>query len=340
MASGVAQRLTTTVAALLLGTMLLTSCGSGPTAPVVRDGGILTPPMSIGVTGHRLELLSNRIDLAWSGSNATDYRVYIGSTPQANDLKVVDVTGMSYTFIAPRTANTYFARVAARDGSQIGAPSAETSFTTADVRHIVDALFFKSGPMSEAHAIQLGTMPASVWPVGTRLRVVVSPEAGERVRALAQAAMDDYASLTQQSVTGTAELVADDMRALTTADLPRYTIAIRVLAGFCSARAAACASFGPAPLGRDASLITLQTATVTGVTVTHEMGHAYGLSHIFGETAILRFLMGPSAGSATFSSGERDAIASAFAGGLRAGTTRDMALAAGLVLPYDGFSVR
>ncbi|MBP6716300.1 MAG: hypothetical protein KA205_05510, partial [Acidobacteria bacterium] len=84
MASGVAQRLTTTVAALLLGTMLLTSCGSGPTAPVVRDGGILTPPMSIGVTGHRLELLSNRIDLAWSGSNATDYRVYIGSTPQAN----------------------------------------------------------------------------------------------------------------------------------------------------------------------------------------------------------------------------------------------------------------
>jgi hypothetical protein len=212
----------------------------------------------------------------------------------------------------------------------------DATISTIDVRHVTDALIYQSGPMAQASAVVLGSRQASLWPSGTRLRVIVSNEAGERVRALAQAAMDDYASLVDQSITGTAELTGDDMHALAGADVAPFTIAIRVLPGFCSSSAAACASIGPAPTGRNSSLITLATATVSDVTVTHEMGHAYGLNHIFSTSPILRFLMGPSAGSGTFSIAERDAIRSAYALGVRSGTTRDDAVLAGAVLPWSG----
>lgn len=73
-------------------------------------------------------------------------------------------------------------------GAQVSPPSEELAIATVDLRDVIDALFFRAGPMSEGHAIQPGNTPAGVWQDGTHLRVLVSAEAGERIRALAQAA--------------------------------------------------------------------------------------------------------------------------------------------------------
>jgi hypothetical protein len=287
------------------------------------------------IVSQRVTLNDNEIVVGWSGA-APSYRVEIGSGVNRSDVRSVDVTTTSYAFVAPRTANAYYARVVASDGERISAPTSELTIVTLDLRHIIDALFFRSGPMSEGHAIQPGNIRAGVWPDGTHLRVLVSHEAGERIRSLAQAAVDDYASVVGGAVTGNAELVSDDMHSLTRAEqLAPFTIATRILKGQCGN---GCANYGPAPLGPNASIVTLDSAAVTR-TVAHELGHAYGLAHVLNpdsDRPEFRFLMHLIAGGPNFTETEKTAIAAARAGGIRAGTTRDEALARDLVLPYFG----
>ena len=158
-----------------------------------------------------------------------------------------------------------------------------------------------------------------------------------------QAAIDDYASVVGGAVTGTTELVDDDLRSLARPNqLPPFTIATRVSNMHCPARAAGCANYGPAPLGPNASIVTFASISVNGTTIGHELGHANGLFHILRinpDRHEFRFLMSsPSSSiSSTLSQPEKAAIAAARDGGIRAGTTRDEALAGDLVLPYtDG----
>jgi hypothetical protein len=193
--------------------------------------------------------------------------------------------------------------------------------------------------MSEFRAIQLGSKAAAVWANGTRLSAPVSAEAGDQIRTLVQAAIDDYGAIVNGSVTGTAVLVDDNMHALTSPDqLPPFTVATRLFPAGCPSTAGGCANLGPQPVGPNASIVTL-TDTVVMYTVAHEFGHAYGLHHIrraASNRPEFIFLMSTPSGTDKFSDPERAAIAAAWAGGIRGGTTRDEALAAGLVLPYSG----
>jgi hypothetical protein len=307
----------------------LVACGTSPTSPATAGVPLLD------LTGHRVSLLRNEVDFGWPGAGATAYRLTIGSTPNGHDVLATDVAGRGYTFVALRTARTYFARLASTDGNGDSASGPELKFDTVDVRNIFDALVYRAGPMSIGQAQQLGSTPASLWPDGTHLRALVSREAGERVRALVQAAMDTYAELVGGSVTGGAELVEDDMHLVTLDQVPPFTVVVRVIPGFCGATAIGCAFPGPAPIGVNASIVTLRSADVQDSTVVHEMGHVYGLAHISGQKGPLRLMMSPCCGPAELSSGERDAIAFAYQAGLRAGSTRDAALVAGVVLPWS-----
>ena len=321
------------------GILLTLGCGApppsgSPTAPGPLAAGV---PVQFAIRSQRVTLTSNEIVLGWTGSSSS-YRVSIGSSAGASDVKTADVMSTTYSFVASRTANTYFARVAGISGEQLTPPTPDLSISTLDVREIVDALFFDGGPMSEFHAIQLGSKPAAVWTEGTRLSAPVSAEAGDRIRTLVQAAIDDYAGIVHGSVTGTAVLVDDNMHALTSPDqLPPFTVATRLFPGGCPLTASGCATFGPQPAGPNAAIVTLTNAGVLN-TVAHEFGHAYGLHHIrsVSDRPEFRFLMTTPASTDTFSDPERAAIAAAWAGGIRGGTTRDEALAAGLVLPYSG----
>ena len=122
-------------------------------------------------------------------------------------------------------------------------------------------------------------------------------------------------------------------------NLPAFTIATRISRTQCPATAAGCANHGPAPLGPNASVVNLTSTGVTGRTVGHELGHANGLFHLLrinSDRPEFRFLMSSPSGAETLSEPEKAAIAAARAGGIRAGTTRDQALAADLVPPYTG----
>lgn len=292
---------------------------------------------------QRVTLTSNQIDLAWSGGTTPGYRLLVGSSAGNSDIGSIDTTQTSYTFVAPRTANTYYARVVGISGAASSAASRELTITTLDLRSVIDALFFRAGPLSPGKAVQLGSIQAGVWPDGTHLRVLVSREAGESRRAEAQAAVDDYASTVDGAITGTAELVDDDLHSLVLSQVPPFTIAIRVIPGFCGASALGCESGGPAPIGPNSSIVTLHSPSLTSVAA-HELGHAYGLFHITGAPVgalFGSFLMNPTAtADITMSPAEKAAIGAGHAGGIRAGTTRDQALASGLVLPYAIGAVR
>jgi hypothetical protein len=259
------------------------------------------------------------------------YRLSIGSSRNGNDVRNVDLTTTAYTFIAPRTADTYYVRVQAVGGGRVSSPSDELTIAAVDLRDVIDALFFRAGPMSDGHAIQPGSTPAAVWPDGTHLRVLVAPEAGERIRALAQTAIDTYASVVGGAITGTAELATESITAVSAEQVPPFTIVIRIQQRCPSG----CADYGPAPLGPNASIVTFANGDVVNG-VAHELGHAYGLAHVLRPSSndALNLLMNPTPNGSGLSDTEKAAIAAARAGGIRAGTTRDQALALDLVRSY------
>ena len=122
------------------------------------------------------------------------------------------------------------------------------------------------------------------------------------------------------------------------ANVPPFTIFIRVLSGYCGVNVIACAFLGPAPVGVNRSLVTMNGAAGS-VSIAHEVGHAYGLGHVHVNSSVrqeLNFMMNPTLISAQMTEPEKNAIAAARSGGIRAGWRRSQALAAGLVLPYTG----
>ena len=318
------------------------ACGSGETgAPSPIPNG-LASPNGFGIVSQSFGLSANEVTLSWSGT-ARVYRVEIGTTPQGQDIKREELQGQSYTLsIAPSSA-TYYARVLAVDGDRVSAPTGEVKISTVDLRHVIDALFFRAGPLSEGRAIQLGSTRAAVWPAGSQLKLWVFRSAGQAVAARVHAAAEAYSVAVDRMVTATTDLLEQDLADLRGPDqLPPFTIAVRVSPESCPAVASGCANYGPAPLGPNASIVNLRDATVIN-TVGHELGHAYGLGHILktdSNRPELQFMMSQPARSPTLSEVERAAIAAAFRGGLHPGITRDEALARGLVLPYFGPSSR
>jgi len=208
-----------------------------------------------------------------------------------------------------------------------------------DLRNAIDALFFSSGPMADMPEWSRFDLPASMWPDGSVIRILVSAEAGERNRAIAQEFADDYADATGGAIRATTEIVPDDFHSTATADLPPFTIGMRVLRVCTGTNVVACADPGPAPFGGNRSFVNLNAPGAPSSPVEHELGHSYGMFHVHVNASLrpeLNFLMNPVIVSTRLTDPEKNAISAARAGGLRAGMKRSEALVRGLVLPYTG----
>jgi hypothetical protein len=321
---------------VLSGLTLLASAGcgsSGPTTPTPPAGP--ATPTNFRITRQQVFINANQVEMSWSGTSGT-YRLTAGSGPGLTDRLTTEVTGTSYTWMAPRDEAVHYVRVAATDGNEVSPFTTEFPVYTIDLRHVIDALFFRSGPMSQTPAAALTNPPAGVWAAGSNIHLLVSNEAGESARAASQSFADLYASLSGGAITATSELTADTFRTTTLGAVPPFTIVTRVLSGFCGINVIACANYGPSPIGLDRSIVT-QNGAGGSVASAHELGHAYGMGHVLVSGAVrpeLNFMMNPVLLSSVLTEPERNAIAAALQGGIVGGTRRDQALAAGLVLPY------
>lgn len=327
--------------------LLASACGSSGSgaallAPSTNTGtstNTLVTPTTLLVTSQRVNTTNNEIAMSWAGSSPT-YQLVIGNSPGTSNVATIDVTGSTYTWTSPRTGGTYYARVSAKNSSGQGAFSDELSMYVVDVRDMVDAMFFHGGVLSDSPGTATTNPSAGVWADGTRLRVLVSTQAGETSRANAQTFADQYAALFGGLVTATTEMTTDAMQDVGSSvvyptPLAAFSIGVRVQSGICGSGALACANYGPSPLGSNKSIVTLVEGGGLNVAATaHEMGHAYGIGHV--QTPIagrpeLRFMMRTSLASEQLTDAEKTAITFARAGGIRAGMTRNQALAAGLV---------
>jgi hypothetical protein len=323
---------------------LAAACGGSSTAPTPTPTPIATTPsvpVGINANAQRVNLLNNEIDMTWIG-NGSSYTITVGRTAGASDVLNTEVTTSSYTWVTPRESGTYYMRVLGKLNGQVSGPSTDVPLSVIDLRHVIDAMIFRGGVMSDVPNNATTNPFANMYPDGTQLRVIVSNEAGQSARASAQVFLDQYAVLTGNAVTATTEMSAEDFKAVQfPGGVAANTIPMRVLAGFCGGTAVACAYYGPTPLGPGKSLVSLEGVGVQNYqAVAHEMGHAYGMGHILRPTGNsqvdLTFMMHTSVSltQSQMSTIERTAITMARNAGLRNGMRRNDALALGLVLPY------
>jgi len=322
----------------VLACLAVASCGgdNGPTAPATSSGpGV---PAALQIVRQHVTMATNVVELSWSGSSPT-YRLVIGSNSQMQDVLAVDVSGTSYTWTAPREEKWYYVRVFATGGGQTSASSAEIQVFTVDMRNMIDAVYFRAGPMADTPSNALGNPAAGVWADGTHLQIRVSQAAGDITATNAAQFVSQYSSAVSGAVTATTEVTPEDFRTTSLSQVPLFTIPVRVLNTGCGAGALACAFYGPSPIGSNRSLVNLVTALTNAQrTIAHELGHAYGMGHVKvvnATRAELNFMMNPiynATGEMT--EAERTMVTVVREAGLRAGWTRNQALAAGLVAPY------
>ena len=99
--------------------LVVAACGSKSTAPTQATDP-LSAPGSFTITLQQVFMTSNTVAFSWSSTGASTYKMMIGSSSGASDVLNTDVTGTSYTWTGPRTANLYYARVAAVSGGHPG----------------------------------------------------------------------------------------------------------------------------------------------------------------------------------------------------------------------------
>lgn len=317
------------------------ACGGGGSSSTAPTNTTLSSPSGFAITLQQVFMTSNTVAFSWSSTGATTYKMMIGSASGGSDILNVDVTGTSYTWTAPRTANIYYARVAPTSGGQTGTASTELPLFTIDMRYVIDSLYFAAGPMSDNPGLQPpGNLPVAIWADGSTLNILVTEESGQLSLDATRVFVSDYLSVMSNHVTINVNTTSANWKGVALNDVPLNTIVVRVDNTVCpQAGVIACAFYGPLPYGPGRSTVNLNgapTASTPGgsVAISHEIGHSFGWHHLKVNSSVrpeLRFLMNPALLVSRISDVERNAVMAARAGGMRNGWTRDQAVAAGLV---------
>jgi hypothetical protein len=326
--------------------LIAAACGSKSTAPTTTDS-TLSAPSSFTITLQQVFMTSNSVAFAWSSTGASTYKLQIGTASGLSDALNADVTGTSYTWTAPRTANIYYARVSPVSGGQTGTAATEIPLFTIDLRQVIDALYFGSGPMaSDTFAANV----VAIWPDGATINVVVTEESGAVSLAAAQSFVADYLAAMSNHITINISTTPVKWTGVDTTTVPLNTVVIRVDNSICpQVGVIACAYYGPLPYGLGRSTVNLNAAPTSvtpggSIAIAHEIGHAFGLHHLRVNSSVrpeLRFLMNPTLLVSQLSDVEKNAMIAARAGGMRNSWTRTQAVNAGLVTanPNGAFSL-
>lgn len=123
------------------------SCGGG--------GGGPTAAATPRPTAHGLDFIiipmvnkGTTVAFQWSGSNASGYRLEIGSSSGSSNVATFDTGGAtSFTWTGVPVGD-FYARVVPLQGTTTGAASNEVLVGSIDARQMIDALIFGYGPLA------------------------------------------------------------------------------------------------------------------------------------------------------------------------------------------------
>jgi hypothetical protein len=128
--------------------LLASACGGGPSSPGVTA---TAPPAPSALSALLLPAFGvNGAVLSWTPvSNADGYILDVGTASAASDFASVQVpsTENTYTVGGLLVGRSYFARVKAQNRAGTSTTSDEVRIESVDLRHIIDALYFGSGPL-------------------------------------------------------------------------------------------------------------------------------------------------------------------------------------------------
>jgi hypothetical protein len=313
------------------------STGGSPMAPGPGVPGGLTAPL-VGIS--EVSARDRTVSFTWNATpGATGYVLEIGR-PGGTPFDVITLGGSVTSYRATDVpAGISFARIRVTDASTPSAAGPELRFLVPDLRDIIEALFFQTGP----HAVPFGRVRSVMlgWPQGTPLKTRVwglnDVQLGDVERSLQQ-----VENATNGSIRGTIVGRLSDEAALdlTLVDGELQVIVHPGMFWYCDdGRVLGCANLP------DSNGVILAARVVASsashVVLMHEIGHAVlGLHHI---------KLGPGAPSETWpglppplmspgyavlpvlTPSELDAVQTVYAAGLRGGAHRSAFFAAGLI---------
>ena len=330
----------------------VTACSSSkgsPTEPGSGSTGGLSIPSGFVIT--EVSVKDRTTTFTWNAvPGATGYVLEIGRTTTGTEFAVITLEGSGTTHRATDLpVGISFARLRAKNASTTSAAGQELRFIVPDIRDVIEALFFETGPNRYTDLNGNSSGGNSIflaWAPGSSIRV--------RLAGLSDQEHDHVSRSLQQVEEATNGLVRGSIvDRLTTVFAPNNMLAsgeLRVIVHsdmqtYCgNATVAGCGGWS---LGVQGSLLASSVSARPGATADlymHELGHAVlGLQHIqlgpwrnLNETSwpgLPRPTMFPTSsnGPAVLTPTELDAIKMVYASGLRGNARRSHFHAAGLI---------
>ncbi len=320
------------VLAGLAGLSLACGGGGGTTAPSVADTTTSTPAATVsGLDFTVTPDFGGRttVDLRWSGSGATRYRVEAGNVLSAF------TDGTSFTWTNP-PVGLFDVRVVPFAGDRAGTPSASVSVRVVDARDVAEALYLGTGALMESgNAAHVLTDRIEGWPAGSAVRIVVDTALPSSSLQGVVSAAADFGAATGGAITGSVAERRASPREPLDGEVTVATVGSEEYARVgCGGTTSGCTrtTFRRSEIVR-ATIVFSAAAPEAGL-VAHEVGHAFGLAHIRNPGGIKPvFTMIPSVSGRVvgFEPAARRAIEAASRAGLFVGGTRAQLAAAGVV---------
>jgi hypothetical protein len=283
----------------------------------------------------------------WSGTDASGYRLDVGSSASASDVASFDTGGMaSFTWRGVPIGN-FYARVVPRQGTNEGSPSSEVLVGSIDARHMIDALVFGRGPLAVA-GNAAGPFVADHmegWLPGTGFTVILGESVSTAVATSAEKTVQQVGPATGGAVNASVQgrrpdpLPSPGPGEVTLSVLSPQEVKDKCRCDNCVGCAWTWLRGSFVQRGR----IVASTEAEADVAA-HELGHVIGLAHIISAAGVRPpFTMGVTPDGKYSPRGQLDVLEPAtvrmletlYAAGLTAGSSRRQFEAAGFV-PSEG----
>lgn len=286
------------------------------------------------------------VDFRWSGSNASSYRLEIGSSSGASDVAMLDTSGpvTSWTWNGVPVGN-FYARVKGLQGTTAGAASNEVLVGSIDARQMIDALIFGYGPLAVAGHLAGPIVQDRMdgWQPGTGFEVVLGESVPADVAASADKTVQQIGPATKGAVQASVRgRRPDPLPGPRSGEVTISMLTTEEVKGQCKCNnCVGCAitwylgSFAQ----RGRILISTQAQMAAAA---HELGHVIGLAHIISAAGVRPpFTMGFTTDGQYSPGGQLNQLDPAtirmletvYGAGLPAGSTRRQFEIAGLVPP-------